>query len=193
MSGTDSLLLLVDAIGQGDEAAFRSLYEQTKSRVYNTALGYVRNRQDAEEITQDVYVAVFRSAEAFRGEATVTTWLYRIAVSKSLDFLKRQQRQKRLAFLTSLFNADTGEMLHDPPDFFHPGIALEQQENAALLFAAIARLPEKQRTAYILARVEGLSNPETADIMAVRVGAVESLLTRATENLRKELKHAYHP
>lgn len=191
MNRPDNLLLLLDAIREGDEIAFRSLYEQTKSHVYNTALSYVRNSADAEEITQDVYVEVFRSAGAFRADAGVMTWLYRIAVNKSLDLLKSRKRQKRFAFLTSLFDTDTGQLLHDPPDFVHPGVALEQQENAAQLFAAIDTLPDKQKTAYVLTRVEGLSNIETASVMAISVGAVESLLTRATENLRKQLATAY--
>ncbi|MBO0934404.1 RNA polymerase sigma factor [Fibrella aquatilis] len=180
-----NLLLLLTAIGRGEEAAFRALYEHTKSRVFNTALSYVRSREDAEEITQDVYVEVFRSAGAFRGEAGVTTWLYQITVRKSLDWLRHRKRQKRFAFLTSLFDPNSGALLHDPPDFFHPGIALDQQENAALLFRAIDKLSDKQKTAYILARVEGLSNIDTANVLGVSVGAVESLLTRATENLKK--------
>jgi len=135
----------MEAIRQGDETAFRQLYEQTKSRVFNTALGYVRSREDAEEITQDVFVELFRSAGAFKADASVTTWLYRITINKALDFLKRKKRQKRFAFLTSLFDSHTGEFLHHPTDFFHPGIALENQEHAAMLFRAIDKLPDKQK------------------------------------------------
>ena len=185
------LLLLLDAIGQGDEAAFQQLYEATKRRVYNTALGYTRRREDAEGITQDVYVEVFRLLSTFNREATVTTWLYRITVNKSLDFLKHQQRQKRFAFFTSLFNPQTGRPDYEPPEDVHPGVVLESQESAAILFRAIDKLAEKQRTAYILTRVEGLSNVETAKIMAISIGAVESLLQRATENLRKQLAGWY--
>ncbi len=192
MTNTTTLLAtLLTAIQQGDEGAFRELYEQTKSRVFNTALSYVHSREDAEEITQDVYIEVFRSASGFRGESAGLTWLYRLTVTKSLDFLKHKKRQKRFAFLTSLFDRDTGEVLHHPTDFFHPGIALEQQETAATLFRAIDTLPDKQKTAYILTRVEGLSNTEAAQVMAITVGAVESLLTRATENLKKQLASFY--
>ncbi len=182
---------LLSTIGRGDEAAFRTLYDQTRSQVFNTALSYVRQREDAEEITQDVYIEVFRSAGAFRGEASATTWLYQITVRKSLDWLRHQKRQKRFAFLTNLFDTNTGAILHYPADFGHPGIVLEQQENAAILFAAVNHLPDKQKTAYILARVEGLNNIETAEVMSISVGAVESLLTRATENLKKRLAMQY--
>lgn len=191
MSDAQGLLLLIRDIQKGHEPAFREFYDQTKSRVFNMALGYVRNREDAEEITQDVFIDVFRSASTFKGDASVTTWLYRIAVNKSLDFLKHQKRQKRFAFFTSLFDTATGKLLHQPADFFHPGITLENQENAAMLFQAIDKLPDKQKTAYLLTKVEGLNNIETAGVMTVSVGAVESLLQRATENLKKQLAGLY--
>lgn len=119
------------------------------------------------------------------------TWLYRITVNKSLDLLRHKKRQKRFSFLTSLFDRDTGNLIHDPPDFVHPGVVLEQQENAATLFKAIHTLADKQKTAYILTRIEGLNNIEAAQIMNVSVGAVESLLTRANENLKKQLSKWY--
>ncbi|MGF7217966.1 RNA polymerase sigma-70 factor (ECF subfamily) [Spirosoma lacussanchae] len=191
MADTSDLIALLDAVAQGSETAFRQLYEITKSRVFNTALGYVRSREDAEEITQDVFIEVFRSAGRFKGDARVTTWLYRITVSRSLDYLKHKKRQKRFAFLTSLFDPSSGNLLHDAPDFVHPGIELDRQENAAILFRAIDTLADKQKTAYILTRIEGLSNGEAAEVMAVSVGAVESLLQRATENLKKQLAGWY--
>ncbi|QIP12370.1 RNA polymerase sigma factor [Spirosoma aureum] len=191
MPTSPDLSVLIEPIRQGSESAFRQLYEATKSRVFNTALSYVHTREDAEEITQDVFVEVFQAIGAFKGDATITTWLYRITVNKSLDFLKQKKRQKRFAFFTSLFDRSTGEVLHHPTDFFHPGIALENQENAAKLFKTIDKLPDKQKTAYILTRIEGLSNTEAASVMAVSVGAVESLLQRATENLKKHLAGFY--
>ncbi|KAA9347190.1 RNA polymerase sigma factor [Larkinella humicola] len=191
MNEGQDLFLAIQGIREGNETDFRRFYEQTKNRVYNLVLGYVRNREDAEEIMQDVFLEVFLSSHTFKGDASVTTWLYRIAVNKSLDFLKHRKRQKRFAFFTSLFDTQSGEVLHHPTDFFHPGIALENQENAARLFRAIDTLPDKQKTAYLLTKVEGLSNIETAAILAASVGAVESLLQRATENLKKQLARVY--
>ena len=179
------------ATQQGDEKAFRALYEHTKTRVFNTALSYVRSQEEAEEITQDVFVDVFRAVSGFRAEAGIMTWLYRITVNKSLDLLKHKKRQKRFAFLTSLFDAQTGEVVHEPTDFVHPGVALEQQENATILFRAIDKLADKQKTAYLLTRVDGLSNSEAANVMAVSVGALESLLQRGNANLKKHLAGWY--
>lgn len=191
MATLPDLAVLIDSIRQGNEKAFRQLYEATKSRVFNTALSYVRAREDAEEITQDVFVEVFRAIGQFKGESSVLTWIYRITVNKSLDFQKRKKRQKRFAFFTSLFDSASGEVVYNPANFVHPGVILEKQEVAAQLFQAIAQLSDKQKTAYILSRVEGLSNIEVASVMDITVGAVESLLQRANENLKKQLASVY--
>ncbi len=191
MTDSSDLSALLDATRQGNETAFHRFYDATKSRVFNTALSYVRNREDAEEITQDVFLTVFRSGDAFRGDASVTTWLYRITVNAALDFLKHKKRQKRFAFLTTLFDTHTGAVLHEPVDPMHPGVVLENQEQAAILFRAIDTLPDKQKTAYILTRIEGLPQSEVAAVMASSVGAVESLLQRANENLKKQLADWY--
>jgi RNA polymerase sigma factor (sigma-70 family) len=168
-------------------AAFEPIYEQYKNRVYNTVLSYVQQAQDAEEVTQDVFMEVFRSVEQFRGEADVGTWIYRIAVNKSLDFLRHKNRQKRFAFFTNLFRPETEELVHDPPDFEHPGVLLEKKEAAATLFKALDTLPESQKTAFILTQVEDLTYAETANVMTVTVASVEALLHRAKQNLRKKL------
>lgn len=170
---------------------FEKIYGQYKNRVYNTVLSYLQQAQDAEEVTQDVFVEVFRSAEQFNGDAAVFTWIYRIAVNKSLDFLRHKTRQKRFAFFTSLFKSDTDELMHDPPDFKHPGVVLENQEKASTLFKAIYSLAENQKTAFILTQVEDLSYAETADIMKITISSLESLLHRAKQNLRKKLSNIY--
>lgn len=155
--------------------------------VYNVALGYVQNEQDAEEVTQDVFVEAHRGLPQFKGDSSVKTWLYRIAVHQSLDFLKYKRRKKRFAVLTGLFSKTTNQPIIDPPDFVHPGVLMENKENAALLFKAIDQLPPNQKTAFLLSKVEGLGNVEISQIMGNTVGAVESLQSRAKDNLRKIL------
>jgi RNA polymerase sigma factor (sigma-70 family) len=170
--------------------SFAEIYGRYKNNVFNTVLGYVQNMEDAEEVTQDVFVEVHRSLGAFEGRSALSTWIYRIAVNRSLDFLKGKNRKKRFAFLSSLFNT-SGDLVHDPPDFHHPGIQLERKENAALLFKAIHTLPENQKTAFLLAKVEGLSYSEIAAIMELSVSSVESLLVRAKQNLQKKLSEYF--
>lgn len=182
---------LLQQIVAGDQQAFRELYEQFKGRVYNTCLSYLQHENDAEEAMQDVFVEVYHSAAGFRGTASLSTWIYRIAINKCLDRLRYKNRQKRFAFISSIFNKDTGALMHDSPVFDHPGVKLENKEKAALLFRAIKELPENQQTAFILKHVEGLKQKEIAAIMNIGEKAVESQLSRAKEKLRNILSDIY--
>lgn len=179
--------LLIQQIAARSQQAFRLLYDMYSTRVYNTCLVYLQNVEEAEEATQDVFMEVHHAAARFEGKSSVTTWIYRIAVNKSLDRIRYRKRQKRFAFISSLFNRDTGELMHDPAHFDHPGILAENREQAAKLFAAIKQLPESQQTAFILRQVEGLPQKEIAAIMDIGEKAVESLIQRAKANLRKHL------
>jgi len=173
---------ILRSIADGDQLAFRQLYGMFSERVYNTALSYVQNREDAEEVTQDVFTNVYRSARKFRADATVSTWIYRIAINASLNCLKRKQR---VSFLR------LGDTQREKPDFVHPGVLLENKEKAQELFRAINTLPDSQKTAFILSFVEDLPRQEVADVMKVSLKAVESLLQRAKRNLRTELADVY--
>ena len=171
--------------------AFAEIYGSYKNKVFNTVLSYLQNTEDAEEVTQDVFVEIYRSRGKFEGKSSLSTWIYRIAVNKSLDFIKSKKRKKRFAFISSLFN-DAGELRHDAPDFYHPGVQLENKEKAAMLFKAINRLPENQKTAFILSKVEGLSYAEISEVMQTSVSAVESLLVRSKHNLQKQLSDFFN-
>lgn len=164
---------------------FESLYEEHKSLVYNLALQYVQNIEDAEEITQDVFISIYESIDSFREQAKVTTWIYRITINKSLDFLRSKKRKKRFAFIVSLFNHNVAGLKYDKIEFNHPGILLEQKEQMIMMFESINQLQEKQKTVIILLKIEGKSQAETAEILNISVKAVESLFQRAKNNLSK--------
>jgi len=164
---------------------FEELYHEQKKRVFNLALQYVQNVGDAEEITQDVFVKVHQSYETFRHDAKISTWIYRITINQSRDYLKAKKRKKRFAFITSLFYEDSNEVKHEHPDFNHPGIRMEHKEELARLFTKINGLPENQKTALILAKIEHKSQGEIAEIMELSVKAVESLILRAKTSLKK--------
>jgi RNA polymerase sigma factor (sigma-70 family) len=178
---------LITQLQAGDEAAFKELVETRQDMVYNTLLGLLQNEADAEDISQEVFIAVYESIGRFKGEAALNTWLYRVAVTKGLEHLRRMKRKKRFAFITALFGPQQ-ELKHDPPDFHHPGVQAEEKERAVQLFKAIARLPEKQRVAFTLQKVEGLNQQQIGAVMETTVSAVESLLHRAKANLRKDLE-----
>ena len=90
---------------------FKEIYHEHKNLVYNLALQYTQNSEDAEEITQDVFISVHEKLHTFQHQANVKTWIYRIAINKSLDFIKSKRRQKRFGFVISLFKND-GESSH---------------------------------------------------------------------------------
>jgi RNA polymerase sigma-70 factor (ECF subfamily) len=182
--------LLVEQLKKGDEAAFKSIVETWQNMVYNTALGIVQNAEDAEDIAQEVFVQVHQSVSSFKGESKFSTWLYRITVTKSLDHERRKKRKKRFAFVRSLVG-DQNEIVVNPPDFHHPGVVLDNKEDASVLFRAIAALPENQRVAFTLNKVEGLSYQEVSEVMKTTVSSVESLMHRAKNNLKKNLEDYY--
>ncbi len=163
---------------------FRELYAEYKDRVYNLVLQYVHNRQDAEEVCQDVFVKLHEKLGSFRQESSLKTWVYRIAVHTALDFCKARQRHKR-RFLLSALRLGSTEKIPDIPHFDHPGARLEEKEALAFLFACIHRLNEKQRTVIILLKIEELSQQETAEVMKLSPKAVESLFQRAKAALEK--------
>ncbi len=166
---------------------FEELYNTYKKLVFNLALSYVQNVEDAEEITQDVFVSVHKSISSFNETAALSTWMYRIAINKSLDFLKAKKSKKRFAFLTSLFHDDSNELKHNPASFNHPGVLLEDKEALAALFNKINQLPDSQKTALILHKIEHKPQLVVAEIMDISPKAVESLIQRAKVNLSKKI------
>ena len=181
---------LIDQLKNGDESAFKFIVDNYKDMVYNTALSIVQQPEDAEDVTQEVFVQVYQSVEGFKRESKFSTWLYRITLSKAMDHERRKKRKKRFAFVKTLFGEDN-EVIVNLSDFNHPGVTLDNKEKAAVLFKAMQTLPENQRTAFALNKVEGLSYQEISEVMNTTVSAVESLLHRAKTNLRKELRSFY--
>lgn len=158
--------------------------------VYNTAMGILQSAEDAEDVSQEVFVQVYESIHTFKGESKFSTWLYRITTSKALDHIRRKKRKKRFAFVQQLFG-ENNEVIIQPPDFNHPGVVLDKKESAAALFKAIEKLPDNQKIAFVLNKVEGLNYQEISEIMKTTVSSVESLLHRAKTNLRKWLQQDY--
>jgi RNA polymerase sigma factor (sigma-70 family) len=181
---------LVERLKQRDETAFKMIVETWQDMVFNTALGIVQNAEDAEDIAQEVFVQVYQSVGSFKGDSKFSTWLYRITITKSLDHERRKKRKKRFAFVKSIFGEES-QVVINPPDFNHPGVVLDKKEDAGALFRAIKDLPENQRIAFALHKVEGLSYQEVSDVMRTTVSSVESLIHRAKNNLRKKLEDYY--
>lgn len=181
---------LIQELQQGQEYAFKQLVTNYQDRVYNTILGLLQQSEDAEDLTQDVFIKVFENIHQFKGESALGTWIYRIAVTQSLDFLRRKNRKKRGRTILGFFGVGEKEHLH-PQEFEHPGVKAEKKEKATVLFKAVNQLPENQRTAFLLQKLEGLSQNEIAEVLKTTSSAVESLLSRAKANLKKLLTEYY--
>lgn len=182
---------LITQLKNRDEAAFRHLVTTYEKRVYNTVLSLIQHTEEAEDIAQEVFIEVYRSIENFRAESALSTWIYRIATTKSLEVIRKRKTQKRFAFISSLFSKNN-ELIHQSTDFEHPGVVAENKELAQNLFAAIGKLTDNQRIAYTLVNVEGLSYQETAEAMEITKSSVESLIFRAKGNLKNLLEEYYN-
>lgn len=182
--------LLISELQKGSESAFRTIVQKFQNQVYNTCLGFLQNEEDAEETAQDVFIEVYKSVKSFRGDAKLSTWIYRIATTKSLELIRKNKRKKRFAFLQSIGGGEYYETAQQAT-FEHPGVILENKEQAQTLFNTIATLPESQRVAFTLHKVEGLPYAEIATVLDTSVSSVESLMFRARKSLQKKLKTYY--
>ncbi|WP_298304093.1 RNA polymerase sigma factor [Flavobacterium sp.] len=174
---------------KSNQSDFIAIYNQYKVLVYNVALHYLQNVEDAEEITQDVFVQVHNSLDSFKENSSLKTWIYRITINKSLDFIKHKNSVKRFFIFGK--KSENEKELESLSNFEHPGIDLVNKENAAILFKVINELTENQKTAFILSKLDGLSNPEISEIMNVSISSVESLVFRAKTTLKEKLSNKF--
>jgi len=184
-------LELIRQLKSGDETAFRLLVDQYQKFVLNSCYKFVYNRETAEDLTQEVFIEVYRSINLFRADSKLSTWIYRISITKSLDYLKGQKRKKRFAILKSLFGEDEVEERISAPDNNSPDKILENNDRLKVLSWALSKLPENQRIAFTLSKSDEISYKEISEVLGVSVSSVESLIHRAKQNLKKKLYSYY--
>ena len=182
---------LLERLKGESPGAFRELVDLHRDRVLNICYRFLHSREDAEDVAQDVFVEVYRSLPGFRGESRLSTWLYRIAVTKSLDLIRRRNRKKRFGFLLAPLGMESPVEQVPAPPSSGPLARIEDRERSALLRQAVDSLPESQRIAVTLSKYEGVRNQEIAGIMEISVSAAESLIHRGMGNLRKRLCRYY--
>ncbi len=173
-----------------EQQPFEEIVRNHQERVRNTCYRFVGTVEDADDIAQEVFLAVYKALPRFRADSEIATWIYRIAVNKSLDFVRRQRRGKRLARLISLVRLDHGEE-QTLIDEKNPQHELEDIERRRVLWEAVNRLPENQRAVITLSKYEGFANKEIADILQLSLSAVEALQHRAKVKLRDNLREYY--
>jgi len=172
--------------------AYSKLLDDFQQRVFSTCISFVPNKEDAQDIAQDVFVEVFKSINKFKGDSKLSTWIYRITTNKCLEFIRKKNTKKRFAFLQSI----TGSAIpFDKTNYFtemnHPGILLENKELNTTLFKAINSLPESQTIVFTLHKIDGKSYQEVAEITNRSLSSVESVMFRAKKNLQNLLENYY--
>lgn len=179
---------IIRDILKGDKEKFRLLVEKYKQLVFRTCMGFVHDKDDADDLTQEVFIQAYQSLSKFKKESAFSTWLYRIAVNASLNKIRKESGRSFLQRIESMFS---GEIKNDPPfsssDLDNPENIFIRQEHSHWIQKALDSLPENQRTAIILSRYDDLPQKEVAEIMNITEGAVEALLQRAKKNLREKL------
>ncbi|MFA6128190.1 MAG: sigma-70 family RNA polymerase sigma factor [Bacteroidales bacterium] len=180
---------VLDLLLAGDPAAIRSLVDQYQPLVLRTALGFVRNTEDARDVAQEVFIDILTNLHRFKAQSGLSTWIYRITVNRSLNYLRSSKRRKdRLSYSDDYDDGGSKETTNrSDPSQKNPAELLEQKERSKILHAAIRSLPDKQQIAFNLAEYDDLSYKEIAEIMKLSLSSVESLLFRARKNLQKRL------
>jgi len=170
------------------DKAFSYLVDAYSSKVFNTCINLIRNKEDAEDVTQEVFTAIYLSINSFGGSSKLSTWIYSIAINKSKEFLRKKTRKKRSGFMTTLEKDDSHIVPTATIEFNHPGVLMENKERTKILFEAIDQLAENQKIAYTLHKIEGKSYTEISEITELSVSSIESLMFRAKKKLQLLLK-----
>jgi RNA polymerase sigma-70 factor (ECF subfamily) len=182
----------ISQLKQGEQAAFVILIKAYQQKVFSTCISFVPNNEDAEDIAQEVFLEVFKSVSNFKGDAKLSTWIFKIATNKCLEFIRKKQTKKRFAFMQTIFS---NEISRDKTSYFtefnHPGVLLENKEKATIIFKAIHTLPESQRVVFTLAKIDGKSYQEIVEITGKSLSSVESVMFRAKKGLQEKLENFY--
>ncbi|MFY0604826.1 MAG: RNA polymerase sigma factor [Flavobacteriaceae bacterium] len=185
-------LKFIEELKSGKQSAYSKLLKDFEQKVFATCISFVPNNEDAEDIAQEVFLEVFRSVSKFKGDAKLSTWIYRITTNKCLEFIRKKNSKKRFAFMQSIFGNETPL---DKTTFFtefqHPGVLLENKEKSETIFKAINLLPESQRVVFTLAKIDGKSYQEIVEITGKSLSSVESIMFRAKKNLKQSLENFY--
>ncbi|QNM87066.1 RNA polymerase sigma factor [Polaribacter pectinis] len=188
MEEQDFIKLLIN----GNQTAFSQLIDEFQQKVFGTCISFVPNKEDAEDIVQEVFLEVFKSISKFKGDSKLSTWIYKIATNKCLEFIRKKNSKKRFAFMQTILG---NEIPVDKTSYFteinHPGIILENKEKSDIIFKVINTLPENQRVVFTLAKIDGKSYQEIVEITGKSLSSVESIMFRAKKTLQEKLENFY--
>lgn len=185
------LAALIKRAAAGDEDAFSALLDRYEKTVYNLAFQYTRHREDAADITQDVFIKLWRTLGSFRGDCSFSGWVIRITRNTALDYLRRQNNHAALSLTVEEEDTDDRgreiELADDRPEH-DPAMQAEQNERSAALQAAIASLRADHREILVLRDMQGFSYAEIAEMLGLEMGTVKSRLARARIHVKEFLE-----
>lgn len=182
----------IEELRNGTSLAYSKLVDDYQQKVFATCLSFVPNKEDAEDVVQEVFVEVFRSIHKFKENSKLSTWIYKITTNKCLEFIRKKSAKKRFAFMQVV---QGNNIPLDKTSFFtefnHPGVLLENKEKTERIYRAIHQLPESQRVVFTLAKLDGKSYQEIVEITGKSLSSVESIMFRAKKNLKVQLENFY--
>jgi RNA polymerase sigma-70 factor, ECF subfamily len=179
---------IIQQVLSGNRNNYSLLVERYQSMVFRTSMGFLHNKEEAEDLAQEVFIQAYLALTKFKGDSSYSTWLYRIAVNAALNKIRKTSKSFILKRLESVFgtekNADNHLYISDNEN---PENIIIGNEHREWIKQALNSLPENQRTAIVLSKYDDLPQKEIASIMSTTEGAVEALIQRAKANLREKL------
>ncbi|MHC1780686.1 MAG: RNA polymerase sigma factor [Bacteroidales bacterium] len=177
---------IIEYVLNGETEMFRLLVERYHERVFILSRGFVHSREDAEDVTQDTFLKAYISLGDFSGRSEFSTWLFRICINTSLSQVKKKNKRFFLVEYSEKLKSFLEQFSHDKSET--PYSILSEKERREIIYKEIDKLTEKQKIAFVLSRLEELSQKEIAKIMMISEHAVESLIQRANKQLKNKLK-----
>ncbi len=166
---------LIRKAAEGDKQAFSQVVTEYAGAVYNTALRYCKNKEDAEDVSQEVFIKIFRYLPSFKFESSFKTFIYRVTVNTALDFLRKNK----------VAHEEISENIESAEPGIESKIIVKEREKA--VENAISELSEELRDAVVLREYDGLSYAEIAEVLEVKVGTIKSRILRGREKIREKL------
>lgn len=183
---------LVNKAVKGDNSAFEALMEKHMGIIYNIALRMAANQDDAEDMTQEIMIKIFRSLGSFKGNSKFSTWIYRVAVNTCLDELKKKKNKKHLSLDAEISGDDGENQIEIKDDSPSPEKLAEQNELRDMVAAAVKLLSDEHRAVIVLRDIRGMSYSEIAGILGCSDGTVKSRISRARAQLKMILEKEYN-
>jgi RNA polymerase sigma-70 factor (ECF subfamily) len=179
---------LINKARKGDGDAFGQLMHRYNSFIYNVVIGIVKNRYDAQDVTQDSFFKAYRSIGSFRGDSKFSSWLYRIAVNTAKDFIRSASRRQTVPLEPENEDDDSPPMqIKDESPLSEPQLVLEAEERKNAVRKAISRLSENHREVLTMRDIEGYSYEEIGGMLDLELGTVKSRINRARSAVKDEL------